>query len=487
MPPEGVELTPKSHLLSNDEIITLAKIFAKRGVNKIRLTGGEPTLRKDLDYLIAQLKAIPGIEEIGITTNGLILKRILPKLKEAGLDKINISLDSLIPAKFEKMTRIFGFEKVMASIKAAEDLMGRIKINVVVMRGYNVNEIVDFVELTKKRNLDIRFIEFMPFGGNEFSKSTFVSYAEQLALIREKFGDALVRLPDGENDTSKAYKIEGHIGQFGFISSMSENFCSTCNRIRLTANGNLKVCLHSNAETSLLKVLRAGGTEEDIEKTIREALQGKHRQHAGLDNLLHLENRPMVLIGGLISPNAGLNFLTFTKSTPLAIPHRSYSTKALTHVSSTGSARQVDVSNKVPTRREAIAQATIKVTPEIFIAIKENNLKKGDVLAVANIASIQASKHTSNLIPLCHNIPISQCKTKFEMDETSHTIIIETSVVTVSQTGVEMEALTAVTIAALTIYDMCKAISQNMQINNVRLVSKTGGKSDISPSTVHEN
>ncbi|CAJ0956793.1 unnamed protein product, partial [Mesorhabditis belari] len=298
MPAGGVDGHSKSDLMTNEEIIVLARVFARRGINKIRLTGGEPTLRKDLHKLIAELKKIDGIDDIGITTNGLILGRQLDQLKAAGLDKINISLDTLIPRRFEQMTKVFGFEKVFKAIDATEAAYGRVKVNVVVIRGFNTDELTSFVHATKNRNWDVRFIEFMPFGGNDFKDDKFVGYSEQLEIIRKDFGNQIVRLQDSPNDTSKAYKIIGHRGQFGFISSMSDNFCSTCNRVRLTANGNLKVCLHSNAEVSLVDALRRGGTERNVEEIIEKALWKKKAEHAGLEMLPHMENRPMVLIGG---------------------------------------------------------------------------------------------------------------------------------------------------------------------------------------------
>ena len=187
-----------------------------------------------------------------MTTNGLLLSRKLPALKAAGLDLLNISLDTLVPAKFEFITRRKGFEKVMQGIETALQLGYKPKINCVVMAGLNDDELTNFVELTRDRELDVRFIEYMPFEGNKWNDKKMVPYQRMLELIRLKYGDQqLVRVEDAANDTSKAYRITGYLGKIGFITSMSEHFCGSCNRLRLTADGNLKVCLFGNAETSL--------------------------------------------------------------------------------------------------------------------------------------------------------------------------------------------------------------------------------------------
>lgn len=240
MPQEGVKLTEKSNLLTTDEVIHLARIFVQEGVTKIRLTGGEPTVRKDLVDIITQLKQIDGLEQVGITTNALVLTRQLVPLQRAGLDAINISLDTLKPERFEKFTRRRGYERVIAGIDLAIQLGYRPKVNCVLMRGQNDDEINDFVEFTRDRNVDIRFIEYMPFSGNKWDGQKMVPYQEILKIIRGKYPD-FKALQNHPNDTSKAFQVDGYRGQMGFITSMSEHFCGTCNRIRLTADGNLKV------------------------------------------------------------------------------------------------------------------------------------------------------------------------------------------------------------------------------------------------------
>lgn len=240
MPEEGVKLTEKSKLLTIEEIILIAKLFVEQGVRKIRLTGGEPTIRKDLVDIIAQLKQLQDLETVGITTNGLVLTKQLVGFQRAGLDLINISLDTLNVKKFEEITRRRGWERVIAGIDLAIQLGYKPKINCVVMKNFNENEICDFVEMTKDKNVDIRFIEYMPFSGNKWHTDKMISFKEMLNEIHKKYPD-FKALPNGLNDTSKAYQVPGYVGQVGFITSMTEHFCGSCNRLRVTADGNLKV------------------------------------------------------------------------------------------------------------------------------------------------------------------------------------------------------------------------------------------------------
>ncbi|KAK7874521.1 hypothetical protein R5R35_001602 [Gryllus longicercus] len=298
MPEDGVKLTAKPHLLTTEEVIYLSELFVKVGVNKIRLTGGEPTVRKDLVNIIGALKQIPGLQEVTMTTNGLVLTRMLVALQRAGLDIINISLDTLKPSRYETMTRRRGWERVMAGIDLAVQLgYSPVKVNCVVMRGFNDDEICDFVELTKDRNLDIRFIEYMPFTGNKWNDKKMVPFDEMLKIIKSSYPH-ICALPNGPNDTSKAYHVPGFKGQVGFITSMSNHFCGTCNRLRITADGNLKVCLFGNSEISLRDAIRQRCSEDDLLAMIGAAVKRKKKQHAGMMNLSQMENRPMILIGG---------------------------------------------------------------------------------------------------------------------------------------------------------------------------------------------
>lgn len=300
MPEEGVKLTPNSHLLTSDEIIRLAAIFVSEGVKKVRLTGGEPLVRADCVDIVRRLKQLPGLERVAMTTNGITLGKKLEELVGAGLDSLNISLDTLVPDKFQFISRRpkAAHSKVTAAIDAALQLgYSPLKINCVVMKGLNDDELISFTELTQHVNLDIRFIEYMPFDGNKWNTKKMVPYQSMLDIIRTKYPD-ISRISDAPNDTSKAYKVNGFKGQIGFITSMSENFCGSCNRLRLTADGNLKVCLFGNAEISLRDALRQDKNEEEIKELIGAAVKRKKKQHAGMTNLKSMKNRPMILIGG---------------------------------------------------------------------------------------------------------------------------------------------------------------------------------------------
>ncbi|GAB2230203.1 hypothetical protein Droror1_Dr00014461 [Drosera rotundifolia] len=298
MPADGVELTPSPQLLSRQEIVHLADLFVSSGVSKIRLTGGEPTLRKDIVEICSELSELKGLKTLAMTTNGIALARKLPKLKESGLTCINISLDTLVPAKFELMTRRKGLERVMESIDAAIDLgFDPVKVNCVIMRGFNDDEICDFVDLTREKPVNIRFIEFMPFDGNVWNVKKLVPYVEMLDQVVKKF-PSLKRHKDHPSDTAKNFKIDGHRGTVSFITSMTEHFCSGCNRLRLLADGNFKVCLFGPSEVSLRDPLRCGADDSELMEIIGRSVKRKKAAHAGMFELAKTANRPMIHIGG---------------------------------------------------------------------------------------------------------------------------------------------------------------------------------------------
>ncbi|PON20449.1 hypothetical protein TGAM01_v210680 [Trichoderma gamsii] len=340
MPEEGVPLSPDRELLTTPEIIMLSSIFVSQGVNKIRLTGGEPTVRRDILSLMHQLGTLRpyGLKQLCITTNGISLHRKLDSMIESGLTGVNLSLDTLDPWQFQIMTRRKGFDAVQKSIDRILELnkLGagiKLKINCVVMRGLNDREIIPFVEMTREKDLEVRFIEYMPFDGNKWNKGKMFSYNEMLDVIRAEY-PGLQKVRDGKNDTSKTWKIPGFEGRLGFVTSMTHNFCGSCNRLRITSDGNLKVCLFGNAEVSLRDILRKSNSGEPIDEEAFEAMkqiemnrrQGlggtsdaplgmapneaelldiigmavkrKKAKHAGIGQLEHMKNRPMILIGG---------------------------------------------------------------------------------------------------------------------------------------------------------------------------------------------
>ncbi|KAG7738607.1 hypothetical protein KL923_003304 [Ogataea haglerorum] len=298
MPEQGVDLSPPEHMLTTEEIVKLAGLFAQHGIRKVRLTGGEPTVRKDIVELVSKLNQIPGIEEICMTSNGLALHRKLPDLFKHGLTSLNLSLDTLINGKFLLITRRNGLSAVMRSLRTALELdIPKVKINVVVMKNLNEDEILDFVQLSKNDKVEIRFIEYMPFDGNEWSTSKLVSYEDILSNIKVRYPN-IRRLPHKHGETAKVYQIPGFKGKVGFITSMTSDFCSTCTRLRITSDGNLKVCLFDNTEISLRDMLRAGYSDDQLMQRISEAVKNKKEKHAGIDELGTQPNRPMILIGG---------------------------------------------------------------------------------------------------------------------------------------------------------------------------------------------
>jgi cyclic pyranopterin phosphate synthase len=301
MPAEGIQLTPKKHLMTAEEILEIAKTFVSLGVTKIRLTGGEPLVRKDAKEILLSLSKLG--TELTLTTNGLLVHDYITVFKEAGITSLNVSIDTLQKDKFAEITRRDEFDKLNKNISLLLSEGFNVKLNVVLIKGFNENEILDFIGLTKDKNLQIRFIEFMPFDGNNWDKSKLVSQAEILHIIQEiHAADKIERLTDKPNDTARNFKIKGYVGSFAIISSVTNPFCGTCNRIRLTADGKLKNCLFSNSETSLLETLRKG---ESILPLIEKNIYSKKQIRAGLDDQNIFENpsvfnknRSMIAIGG---------------------------------------------------------------------------------------------------------------------------------------------------------------------------------------------
>lgn len=301
MPAEGVQLTPNSRLMSGDEVIAIAKVFVEQGIKKIRLTGGEPLLRKDFETIVMGLSQFP--VDISITTNGLLVHRYIDVLKRAGIKTLNVSLDTLKREKFRSITLFNQYDRVMQNIDLLLQEGFKVKLNVVAMKDFNADEIIDFVELTRNKPLDIRFIEFMPFDSNNWSESKTLTQKEILEQIASHFGsDQLRKLEDGKNFIAREYAIEGYAGSFGVISTVSNPFCSGCNRIRLTADGKIKNCLFSNQEMDLLNSHRRG---KDITPLIYRAIWKKHQTRGGMDSndkftdpALNQENRSMITIGG---------------------------------------------------------------------------------------------------------------------------------------------------------------------------------------------
>ena len=262
---------PKEHLMQADELIGIAKIFVEAGVDKIRLTGGEPLVRKDFPEILKQLATLP--VELTITSNGIGIHKHIDLLQSCGVRTINLSLDTLDNEKFKKITRRDYLEEVLSNAHLLLENGFQVKINAVMMKDVNDDEIVDFIELTKNNAFVVRFIEFMPFDGNRWKRDQALSYNELLEIAQTHYKKALIKIDDAPNDTTRNFKIEGHQGSFGIIGTVTNPFCDTCNRIRLTANGRLKNCLFSGTETDLLTAYREG---KEIRPLIFQTVQNKN-------------------------------------------------------------------------------------------------------------------------------------------------------------------------------------------------------------------
>ena len=304
MPADGVPLQPQEAMLRSEEIVQLARWFVDAGVRKIRLTGGEPLVRKDIVELCKSLGSLEGLETLAMTTNGITLERKLPALLDSGLSAINISLDTLREDRFESLTRRRGLGRVLRALDAAVAASDRcrVKVNAVIQRGVNDDELADLAELTRDRPIELRFIEYMPFGGNAWERQKLVSYAEMHARLQRTFPSLRrCRSEDDPNLTSRTWAVDGFRGRLGFITSMTNQFCGTCNRLRLTADGNLKNCLFGAEEFSLRDALRHGASDETLRTIVGAVVDRKYPQlggHASLEELVRGENRPMILIGG---------------------------------------------------------------------------------------------------------------------------------------------------------------------------------------------
>lgn len=297
MPEEGVDLRPSKAYMNVEEVVGLAKEFVDLGVNKVRLTGGEPLVFKGFEEVVRELSKLP--IELSLTTNGLLLDRFYDVLEGCGVKNINISIDTLDEVKFKEITRREGLNKVWDAIHECVERGFEVKLNVVVMKGFNENEVIDFVNLTNELPIEVRFIEFMPFDGNQWNWEKVVSEKELLTNIKDLLGENRVnQLPLGEHFIARNYKLENAKGSFGFISTMTHSFCGGCNRIRLTADGHIKNCLFSNDETNLLEPFRRG---EDIQLLIKDSIQSKHEKNGGINfaqpDSIH-DHRSMISIGG---------------------------------------------------------------------------------------------------------------------------------------------------------------------------------------------
>ncbi|MDQ7843471.1 MAG: GTP 3',8-cyclase MoaA [Armatimonadota bacterium] len=298
MPAEGIAFRPAEELLQDDELLRIVRIAALLGVRKVRLTGGEPTVRPGLAALVRAIRVLPGIEDIALTTNGLLLDRLAGPLAEAGLRRVNVSLDTLDPAKFAAITRGGRVEQVLAGIAAAEAAgLVPVKINTVVVRGFNDDGVAALAALTLDRPWEIRFIEMMPFSTvGDFAEAGVVKSEETMAKIEAALGP-LIPVDLSGADPARTYRLPQAAGHLGFISPISNPFCARCGRLRLTADGRLRLCLLRDDEVDLLGPLRRGASDDELREIFRAGAFRRPFGHA-LAEQLYPQARAMIQIGG---------------------------------------------------------------------------------------------------------------------------------------------------------------------------------------------
>ena len=297
--PEDMTFRPREELLQDDEILRLVRLFASLGIEKIRLTGGEPTVRAGIVELVRGIAQTPGIRQVTMTTNGILLSRLAQPLAEAGLQRVNISLDTLNPGKFRRLTRWGDIEDVLDGIQAAEEAgLQPVKLNAVVVRGYNEEDVADLAALTLKHPWQVRFIEMMPFAGaTEIQRKMVVTAEEMKARIEAALGP-LAPVDGGRLDgEARLYRLPNAKGTVGFIASVSQPFCAACTRLRLTADGQLRLCLLRDREVDLLTPMRQGADDETLRRMIIQAAWAKPWGHGLAQGEIPL-SRTMSQIGG---------------------------------------------------------------------------------------------------------------------------------------------------------------------------------------------
>jgi cyclic pyranopterin phosphate synthase len=297
--PEAMQFRPRKELMQDDELLALVRLFTELGFHKFRLTGGEPTVRANIVELVRGIARAPGVRSLSMTTNGLLLKQLARPLAEAGLQRVNVSIDSLDPAKFKRLTRWGDVQDVWEGIVEAEAAgLAPMKLNAVIVRGYNEDDVADLAALTLYHDWQVRFIEMMPFGEVAgFQQAQVVAAREMRAKIEAALG-TLIPVDGGKLDgEARLYRLADGLGDVGFISSVTEPFCASCTRARLTADGKLRMCLLREYEMDLLTPLRSGATMDDLKALINKAVWHKPWGHGLAHNIVPM-NRVMSEIGG---------------------------------------------------------------------------------------------------------------------------------------------------------------------------------------------
>ena len=299
MPAEGLTWLPKPEILSFEEIERLVRVLARMGVSEVRLTGGEPLVRRDLPDLVRMLAVVPGVDDLSLTTNGVLLDRLAAPLVAAGLRRINVSLDSLSHVRLAEITRRDALDQVLRGLEVAErhPELRPIKVNCVAVRGSTEQEVHALAELARRKPYIVRFIEFMPLDADEgWREDKVLTGAEIRALIEERW--PLVEVPAGASSTSRRYRFADGAGEVGFVNPVSEPFCSSCDRIRVTADGQLRTCLFSRREWDLKSVLRSGASDDALADAVRRAVRHKELKHRISDPGFVRASRSMSQIGG---------------------------------------------------------------------------------------------------------------------------------------------------------------------------------------------
>jgi cyclic pyranopterin phosphate synthase len=299
MPEEGIPLISHGEVLSYEEILRIVRVFATEGISKIRLTGGEPLIRKGIVDFISRLSQIKEIKDLSLTTNGILLKELAHDLKQAGLKRVNISLDSLRKDRFFQITRKDDFDRVWAGIEEALRVgFSPIKINMVAIKGLNDDEIESFALLTLQLPLTVRYIEYMPSGNGEPWKGTDLLTIPQIKERLENLGPLVPVSSDHWDGPAKRFRIRGSLGEIGLIGAVSSHFCSDCNRLRLTADGKIRTCLFSDEEIDVKEILRGGGSDRDLKEKLLLALRAKPERHHIDSHQFKKCQRNMSSIGG---------------------------------------------------------------------------------------------------------------------------------------------------------------------------------------------
>jgi cyclic pyranopterin phosphate synthase len=298
MPEEGIPLISHTDILTYEEILRIVRVFAREGISKVRLTGGEPLIRKGIVEFISNLSQIEQIKDLSLTTNGILLKEFAQSLKNAGLKRVNISLDSLKKERFYQITRRDVFEQVWEGMEEALRVgLSPVKINMVAIQGMNDDEIESFARLTFSLPLTIRFIEYMPAGNGEEWKESHLLTIPQIKARLENMGKLITLSPDRWDGPAKRFQFEGSIGEIGLIGAVSSHFCNDCNRLRLTADGKIRTCLFSDEEMDLREILKNGGSDANLKEQLIIALGKKPARHQ-IDTQFKKCQRNMSAIGG---------------------------------------------------------------------------------------------------------------------------------------------------------------------------------------------